>query len=74
MLPEGRHSHCAILYNEGVLIIGGLNSSMTPLSSSLYLQPHREGKEFEWKFSTVEFTPQLPARYHGVNYRCHRVT
>ena len=67
-LPEGRHSHCAILYNEGLLIVGGLDSSMTPLSSVLYLQYCLEGEELKWKTTTVEFTPPLPARYDSINH------
>ena len=62
-LPEGRHSHSALLYNEGVFVIGGLDSSTTPLSSVLYLQYHLQGKEFEWESVAVDFTPPLPARY-----------
>ena len=62
-LPEGRHSHSALLYNEGVFVIGGLDSSTTPLSSVLYLQYHLRGKELEWKSVAVDFTPPLPAQY-----------
>ena len=66
-LPKGRHSHCALLYNEGVFVIGGLDSSMTPLSSVLCLQYHLQGKELEWKLATVDFIPPLPAQYDIVN-------
>ena len=61
-IPEGLHSHCAALYNDGVFIIGGLNSSMIPQSTTLFLQPNFKDKECEWKLSTIEFTPQLPPR------------
>lgn len=66
-LPEGRHSHSALLYNEGVLVIGGLDSSTTPLSSVLYLQYHLRGKELEWKSVVVDLTPPLPERYENID-------
>ena len=62
-LPCGLHSHCTILFNDGLLIIGGLNSSMIPQSSTLYLHPCEMEGTIEWKLSSVTFTPQLPARY-----------
>ena len=66
-LPEGRHSHSALLCNEGVFLIGGLDSSTTPLSSVLYLQYCLRGREIEWESATVDFSPPLPARY-GINF------
>ena len=66
-LPEGRHSHCALLYDEGVFVIGGLDSSTIPLSSVLCLQYHLRGEELEWKSVVVDFTPPLPARYANMD-------
>ena len=62
-MPKGLHSHSAILYNEGVLIVGGLDSSMIPQSTILYLEPNFGENKLEWSLSSIEFTPQLPARY-----------
>ena len=66
-LPEGRHSHSTLLYKEGVVVIGGVDSSTIPLPSVLYLQYYLRGKALEWKSVTVDFTPPLPARYANKN-------
>lgn len=57
-LPNGRHSHLAVEYQSSVLIIGGLNTELSSLSSCLQLNEDKG----HWSLETLEFTPQLPAK------------
>ena len=62
-LPRGTHSHTAV--NRGqqeVLVIGGLDSDLRPLSTSLRLY-----KKAEWIMEPLEFSPPLPARWENRN-------
>ncbi|XP_003382658.1 PREDICTED: tRNA wybutosine-synthesizing protein 4-like [Amphimedon queenslandica] len=56
-LPEGRHSHLAVNYKSSVLIFGGLNADLSPVSTCLQLSEDKS------HLMAVEFIPQLPAKY-----------
>ena len=59
-LPEGRSSHSSVASQGGVFIFGGMDISLTPISSCLYLTHPLPDV---WELSTVEFSPLLPPKY-----------
>ena len=68
-LPEGRHSHCAVKYGRGVIIIGGLNPAMMPISSCLQLSWYTG----DWHLDEIMFEPPLPPRcVYDTGWACVR--
>lgn len=60
-LPEGRCSHFATVWREGVIIGGGMNSEMLPLGSCMYLS-----HAVQWNLTILEFTPSLPNKWVNI--------
>lgn len=68
-LPDGRHSHCAVKYGRGVIIIGGLNAAMMPISSCLQLSWYTG----DWHLDEIMFEPPLPPRcVYDTGWACVR--
>ncbi|CAI8010527.1 tRNA wybutosine-synthesizing protein 4 [Geodia barretti] len=59
-LPEGRCFHSCVSCWEGLMICGGMDSSMQPISSCLYL---RHSLPDVWNLSPVHFSPPIPPKY-----------
>jgi len=57
-LTEGRCSHFATVWHEGIIIGGGINSEMVPLGSCMYLS-----YADQWHLTTLDFTPSLPKKW-----------
>ena len=56
-LPEGSFSHCATVWNGGIIIVGGLSSSLQPIGSCLYLSYKNN-----WHITTITFGRPLPPK------------
>ena len=54
-LPEGRCSHFAAVWHEGIIIGGGMNDQMVPIGSCVYLS-----YTDQWQLTAFDFKPLLP--------------
>lgn len=57
-LPEGRHSHSAVAWQQSVIIAGGLSATGEAMSSCLQLSLSGGS----WSVAEVVFDRALPAR------------
>lgn len=62
-LPEGRCSHSTVVWQKGIIIAGGMNPSLQPLSSCLYLSHMSCG----WNLSYFNISPLLPPKSVYIN-------
>lgn len=67
-LPEGRCSHTTVVWQKGIIIAGGMNPSLQPLSSCLYLS---HTMSCGWNLSYFNISPILPPK--SVEMQLHNV-
>lgn len=64
-LPEGRHSHCAINTDSGIIITGGLTRNMNPVPIPVVIKYF----DSDWCLSPVKFDFLIDSRYVNVGPR-----
>ncbi len=61
-LSQGTHSHSAVVYNNILIIIGGLNKEMVPLSTCFQIKHEEHG----WALTEVTVPQLLTPRYVSI--------